>query len=83
MGLGNGAWQEGGGRADHRLRLPDGGGGGQGRHGEVAAGGPPRQPWLNHKGGLGCTRGNNVDLVLCVLLGHQNSKIANSMKLME
>ena len=25
--------------------------------------------------------GNNVDLVLCVLLGHQNSKIANSMKL--
>ena len=27
------------------------------------------------------TRGNNVDLVLCVLLGHQNSKIANSMKL--
>ena len=26
-------------------------------------------------------RGNNVDLVLCVLLGHQNSKIANSMKL--
>ena len=28
-----------------------------------------------------CLRGNNVDLVLCVLLGHQNSKIANSMKL--
>ena len=26
-------------------------------------------------------RGNNVKLVLCVLLGHQNSKIANSMKL--
>ena len=26
-------------------------------------------------------RGNLVDLVLCVLLGHQNSKIANSMKL--
>ena len=25
--------------------------------------------------------GINVDLVLCVLLGHQNSKIANSMKL--
>ena len=30
---------------------------------------------------LQLSRGNNVDLVLCVLLGHQNSKIANSMKL--
>ena len=28
-----------------------------------------------------CNRGIFVDLVLCVLLGHQNSKIANSMKL--
>ena len=26
-------------------------------------------------------RGNLVELVLCVLLGHPNSKIANSMKL--
>ena len=29
----------------------------------------------------GIHRGIFVDLVLCVLLGHQNSKIANSMKL--
>ena len=28
-----------------------------------------------------CYRGNLVELVLCVLLGHPNSKIANSMKL--
>ena len=28
-----------------------------------------------------CTWGNNVDLVLCVLLGHPNSKNENSMKL--
>ena len=32
-------------------------------------------------GAYHCSRGNNVDLVLCVLLGHQNSKFANSMKL--
>ena len=34
-----------------------------------------------YKSSWGENRGNNVDLVLCVLLGHQNSKIANSMKL--
>ena len=34
-----------------------------------------------HRTELRHFRGNNVDLVLCVLLGHQNSKIANSMKL--
>ena len=28
-----------------------------------------------------CKRGNLVELVLCVLLGHPNTKIANSMKL--
>ena len=36
----------------------------------------PPTSWTAH-----IHRGNNVDLVLCVLLGHQNSKIANSMKL--
>ena len=71
MGLGNGSWQEGGGRADHRLRLPDGGGGGQGRHGEVAAGGPARQPWLHHKGGLGCSSITRVSFtVLCRFAGN-------------
>ena len=49
---------------------------------------PPMAPQHLTLSSLACgpiiitsSRGNNVDLVLCVLLGHQNSKIANSMKL--